>query len=88
MHRVPTVVSVLLAAVSTFLFSAQAAFAQLVAPPSGAASPTPAAPIAHHPGLYPWQIGMIIAAGVVLLAVVVAIVLRLTRRAAPRPALP
>jgi hypothetical protein len=87
-RRISTIVSVLFAAVSTFLFSAQAAFAQIVAPPAGAAGPATAAPITHHSGLYPWQIGVIIAAGVVVLAVVAAIVFRLTHRAAPRPALP
>ncbi len=88
MRRISTIVSVLFAVVSTFLFSAQAAFAELVAPPAGGDAQATAAPIAHHSGLYPWQIGVIIAAGVVVLAVVVAIVFRLTRRPAPRPALP
>jgi hypothetical protein len=88
MRRVSTLLSVLLAAVSTFLFTAPSAFAELVAPPGGGASAATVTPVAHHSGLYPWQIGVIVTAGVVLLAVVVSIGLRLARRTSPRPALP
>lgn len=88
MRRLATAVSVLLAAVSTCLLAAPAAFADRVAPPSGGTAPATALPIAHHSGLYPWEIGLIIAAGVVVLAVATAITVRVLRRPAPRPALP
>jgi hypothetical protein len=88
MRRITTTVSLLVAAVSTFLMTAPAAFAERLAPPPGGSTPVTAPIVTHHSGLYAWEIGLIVAAGVVLVAAVVALALRLVRRPTPRPALP
>jgi hypothetical protein len=68
------------------IMSAPAAFAVRATPP-GDTSSVPVARTAHHTGLYPWQVTLIIVAGVLLAAAAAAVVMRRSRRSVPRPAI-
>jgi hypothetical protein len=85
MRRLATTAVGLITISVAFLFSAPAAFAVRVIPP-GDTSSVPVTRTAHHTGLYPWQITLIIVAGVLLIAAATAVVVRVSRRSVPRPA--
>ncbi len=85
MRRLASTASGLIVISVAFLMSAPAAFAVRVTPP-GDTSSVPVARTAHHTGLYPWQITLIAVAGVLLIATAAALVVRVSRRSAPHPA--
>ncbi len=88
MRRIFAFLSSLVAVTVTLVSTCSAAFAVRVTPPSGG-SPVDVAPVAHHSaGLDLWQVALIAAAGVIVLAIA-ALGTRLmvvSRRPASRPA--
>jgi len=69
MHRIATILSAFAAVVLTVLATSPAAFAAIVEPDGGGAQATRAlSPAVHHAGLYGWEIALIVAFGVVAVA--------------------
>lgn len=83
MRRLVTTASGFIALAAAFLVAAPAAFAVRLTPPGDTTS-APATGAAHHVGLYAWQTTLIVAAGVLLLAVSAAIGVRRSRRPSRR----
>jgi hypothetical protein len=69
----------LVAVAVAFLCAAPAAFATTIAP-AGGGTPVKASGVGHHSGLTSWEVLLVVAAGVVLVAAVGAVVFWLSRR--------
>lgn len=78
MRRIIAFISSVFAFTAAFVSTGSAAFAMRVAPPAGGSS-VELSPVVHHSaGLEPWQVALIVVAGVVVLTAAV-LAARLTR---------
>jgi hypothetical protein len=70
----------------TLIVTASAASARLLAPPAGGAT-QPATQVLHHQArLFAWQIGLVVVAAAVLVAITATLVARRVRIGSHRPA--
>jgi hypothetical protein len=84
MRRIVLSISGLVATITVFLAAAPTAFAMRVAPASGNDVSPAVAPATHHAALNSWELGLIVAAGVVLVVAAAIAICRAARRSRAR----